>query len=65
MSLVQGLLAEGVERLGAVQEPKIRFRSGGQPRGGWFADMAARLGKVGADPQDDEDLRQKKALSWD
>ena len=43
-----------------VPEPKSRSGSGGRPT--WFADMAARLGMIGADPQDDEDLRQKKAL---
>ena len=29
---------------------------------GWIANVAARLARVGADPGDDEDLRQKKAL---
>jgi adenylate cyclase len=36
------------------------------PRGssssGWFARVATRIGRIGADPNDDEDLRQKKAL---
>jgi guanylate cyclase len=45
-----------------VEEPMIPSGSGGQPGGGWFAHVSARLGKIGADPQDDEDLRQKKAL---
>jgi len=29
---------------------------------GWIAKTVDRLGRIGADPQDDEDLRQKKAL---
>jgi hypothetical protein len=45
-----------------VEVPQISFASGGQPGGGWFARAAARIGRIGADPQDDEDLRQKKAL---
>jgi guanylate cyclase len=45
-----------------VEVPEIRSGSGGQPKGGWFADVAVRLGTIGADPNDDEDLRQKKAL---
>jgi adenylate cyclase len=31
-------------------------------RKGWIDDVTARLARLGADPQDDEDLRQKKAL---
>ena len=30
--------------------------------GGWFGRATARLGKIGADPHDDEELREKKAL---
>ena len=30
--------------------------------GGWFARASARIGTIGADPRDDEDLRNKKAL---
>jgi adenylate cyclase len=33
-----------------------------RPGLGWIAKTAARLGRMGADPQDDEELRQKKAL---
>jgi adenylate cyclase len=33
-----------------------------RPRSGWLATAAARLARIGADPRDDEDLRQKKAL---
>ena len=33
-----------------------------RPRAGWIGNGAARLARVGADPEDDEDLRQKKAL---
>ena len=29
---------------------------------GWFARLSARIGRIGADPRDDEDLRNKKAL---
>src|SRR5947207_756193 len=32
------------------------------PRVGWIGKGAAWLGRIGADPEDDEDLRQKKAL---
>ena len=32
------------------------------PRVGWIANGAALLARIGADPEDDEDLRQKKAL---
>jgi guanylate cyclase len=42
-----------------VEAPDARA---GRPRDGWFADGAARLARIGADPEDDEDLRQKKAL---
>jgi guanylate cyclase len=33
-----------------------------RPRGGWIAAATARLARIGADPRDDEDLRQKKRL---
>ena len=29
---------------------------------GWAADTAARIGRIGADPSDDDDLREQKAL---
>jgi adenylate cyclase len=45
-----------------VEVPEISSGSGGQPKVGWFAFVAARLGTIGADPNDEEDLRQKKAL---
>jgi guanylate cyclase len=32
------------------------------PRTGWIAGATARLARIGADPRDDDDLRQKKAL---
>jgi adenylate cyclase len=32
------------------------------PRVGWIASVAARLARIGADAQDDQELRQKKAL---
>jgi hypothetical protein len=34
----------------------------GAPRVGWIAKGAASLARIGADPRDDEELRQKKAL---
>jgi adenylate cyclase len=37
-------------------------RSRAQRRGGWIAKGAALLARIGANPDDDEDLRQKKAL---
>src|SRR2546423_5857980 len=33
-----------------------------EPGLGWMAKAVRRLGRIGADPADDEDLRQKKAL---
>ncbi len=33
-----------------------------RPRGGWIANGAALLARIGADARDDEELRQKKAL---
>jgi adenylate cyclase len=33
-----------------------------RPRVGWIANGAALLARIGADPRDDEELRQKKAL---
>jgi guanylate cyclase len=33
-----------------------------QPRAGWTANVSAFLGRIGADPADDEELRQNKAL---
>jgi hypothetical protein len=33
-----------------------------RPRVGWIANGAAQLARIGADPEDDEDLRHKKAL---
>ena len=38
------------------------FAGSGQPGDGWFARLSARIGRIGADPRDDEDLRNKKAL---
>ncbi|MGH2540047.1 MAG: adenylate/guanylate cyclase domain-containing protein [Actinomycetota bacterium] len=45
-----------------MEGPQIQSGSGDQPGGGRIADVAARLAGIGADPRDDEDLRQKKAL---
>jgi adenylate cyclase len=33
-----------------------------RPSTGWIATATARLARIGADPEDDEDVRQKKAL---
>ena len=33
-----------------------------RPRTGWIAGATAWLARIGADPRDDEELRQKKAL---
>jgi guanylate cyclase len=33
-----------------------------RPRGGWIANAAALLARIGADPRDDEELRRKKEL---
>jgi adenylate cyclase len=38
------------------------FRNRPRPRVGWIAKGAALLARIGADPRDDEELRQKKAL---
>ncbi|TMK44603.1 MAG: hypothetical protein E6G55_10995, partial [Actinobacteria bacterium] len=38
------------------------FRNRPRPRVGWITKGAAFLAGIGADPQDDEELRQKKAL---
>jgi guanylate cyclase len=45
-----------------VDEPRIPTGSGVRPGGGWIVDVRARLAGIGADPRDDEDMRQKKAL---
>jgi adenylate cyclase len=45
-----------------VDEPRIPSGSVVRPGGGWIVDVRARLAGIGADPRDDEDLRQKKAL---
>ena len=47
------------ERLG---NPNPTFAGAPLPRVGWIANAAALLARIGADPQDDEELRQKKAL---
>jgi guanylate cyclase len=45
-----------------VEAPEILSGSGGPPGGGRFAAVTSRLGRIGADPHDDDDLRQKKSL---
>ena len=42
--------------------PQVSPGSEGQPGDGWFARLSARIGRIGADSRDDEDLRKKKAL---
>jgi adenylate cyclase len=45
-----------------MEVPQVSPGSGGQPGDGWFARASARIARVGTDPHDDEDLRQKKSL---
>jgi adenylate cyclase len=45
-----------------VSETTTPTESRAQPSLGWRVTWAARLSRIGADPQDDEDLRQKKSL---
>ncbi len=45
-----------------VEVLQSRSGSGGNPGGGWVAGLTARLAGIGADPRDDDDLRQKKSL---
>src|SRR5438105_2825503 len=45
-----------------TEEITVSSRSRAQPRVGWIARGAALLARIGANPEDDEDLRQKKAL---
>src|SRR5689334_3030177 len=33
-----------------------------EPRAGWIADVAAVLARIGVGPEDDDDMRHKKAL---
>ena len=50
-------------KMRAVELPETTASSGSRPQPvGWVAAWAARLSGIGADPQDDEDLRHKKAL---
>ena len=43
-------------------EPEIQKVSEGTPKKGLIGLVAARLGRVGADPRDHDDLRERKAL---
>ena len=45
-----------------VGEPATSSAAAIPREAGWFARPAALLARIGADPEDDEDLRQKKAL---
>jgi len=45
-----------------VIETRVSSRSRARPGAGWIAKGAALVARIGADPEDDEDLRQKKAL---
>jgi guanylate cyclase len=51
-----------VEDAPVQQPPPLVTEAGDRPRVGWFAGAAAVLARIGADPRDDEELRQKKAL---
>lgn len=42
--------------------PKIPAQPDERPSEGWLTDISTRLAQTGADPRDDDDLRQKKAL---
>jgi adenylate cyclase len=44
------------------EETKVPPRSGTQAGAGWTDNATARLARIGADPRDDGDLRQKKSL---
>src|SRR6058998_4303715 len=52
----------GVPTLVTEEATASSFRNGPRPRVGWIAKGAALLARIGADPEDDEELRQKKAL---
>jgi adenylate cyclase len=46
----------------AVTEETTASESRARPEVGWIANRAALLARIGADPDDDQELRQKKAL---
>jgi guanylate cyclase len=45
-----------------VRAPDSQTGSPIERETGWFTGLAARLGRIGSDPRDDEDLRNRKAL---
>jgi adenylate cyclase len=45
-----------------LQDGKAWSRDRPRSRGGWFDDRIAAVARIGADPADEEELRQKKAL---
>ena len=45
-----------------IEDATASSASSARPDLGWIANTSAWLGRMGADPDDDEDLRQKKAL---
>jgi adenylate cyclase len=45
-----------------TEEPKVTDRSRSRAGTGWIDSVMARLARIGADPRDDADLRQKKSL---
>ena len=55
---------EGAGRLHSpvTEDATASSASSARPDLGWIANAVAWLSRIGADPQDDEDLRQKKAL---
>src|SRR5690348_16474915 len=44
------------------EDPPVEGPEIDQPGDGWIATRATVLARIGADPQDDEDMRHKKAL---
>ena len=55
--------AESTSETGLVTEETMASPGSlAPPRGGWIADLVARLGGIGVHPEDDEELREKKAL---
>jgi adenylate cyclase len=52
----------GISPLVADETAASHLQKGALPRDGWMAKGAGLCARIGADPHDDEELRQKKAL---